>query len=95
MANCRFSEMNNKIEFFYSKTCPHCPPVKKMVHEIVKDLGRTVEVCEIDAWSEEGEPLAEKYGIQLVPTIVVNGTKCAEGIISRQQLASALKAALS
>jgi len=87
--------MNNKIEFFYSKTCPHCAPVKKMLQEIVKDLGRTVEVCEIDAWSDEGEPLAEKYGIQLVPTIVVNGTKCAEGIISRQQLTSALKAALS
>jgi len=95
MVNCRSIEMKNKIEFFHSKTCPHCPPVKQMLHEILKDLERTVEVCEIDAWSEKGEPLAKKYGIQLVPTIVVNGTKCAEGIMSRQQLASALKAALS
>jgi predicted DsbA family dithiol-disulfide isomerase len=83
-----------KIEFFFSHTCPHCPPTKKMLYEIVKDLEEAVEIEEIDAWSEKGEPLAQKHGIQVVPTIIVNGVKCAEGIVNRQQLASAIKTIL-
>lgn len=87
----RFKEMGIKIEFFYSKTCPYCSSTKRMLCEIVKDLGGAVEVAEIDAWSKEGEPLAEKYEIQMVPAIVVDGVKCAEGNIKRQQLELALK----
>lgn len=86
--------MNLKIELFYSKTCPYCAPVKKMLYEIVKGLKGTVDVEEIDAWSEKGEPLAEKYAVQMVPTIVVNGVKCAEGPINRRQLESAIKSVI-
>lgn len=80
--------MRFKIEFFYSKTCPHCPPVRRMLSEVLKNIQERVEVEEIDAWSREGEPLAEKYGVQVVPTIVVNGVKLVEGIVSKDQLAS-------
>jgi thiol-disulfide isomerase/thioredoxin len=87
----RFEKMSIKIEFFYSKTCPYCPAAKKMLYELVKNLKEPFEVKEIDAWSKEGEPLTEKYGIQMVPTIVVNGMKCGEGITNKQQLVSALR----
>lgn len=83
-----------KIEFFYSKSCPYCAPARKMVHEIAKMLDADVEMEEIDAWSEKGEPLAERYGIQVVPTIMINGVKCAEGILKREQLMAAVKKAL-
>ena len=87
--------MSIRIELFTSKTCPHCPPVKKMLHEIVRDLKETVEVEEIDAWSEKGEPVAKKYAVQMVPTVVVNGVKCAEGAVNRQQLESAIRNAMN
>jgi len=61
-----------------------------MLSEIVKDMREVVEIEEIDAWSEKGEPLAEKYGVQVVPTIVVNGVKRVEGIVSRGQLISVM-----
>jgi len=83
-----------RVEFFYSKTCPHCLPAKKMLYEIIKDLEKTVEIEEIDAWSEKGGPLAEKYHVQVVPTIVVNGVKRAEGTLSREQLISVMREAL-
>jgi thiol-disulfide isomerase/thioredoxin len=82
-----------RIEFFYSKTCPHCPPLRRMLSEVLKNIQECVEVEEIDAWSREGEPLAEKYGVQVVPTIVANGVKLVEGPVSRYQLASAVMAA--
>ncbi len=66
-----------------------------MLHEIVKDLGEAVSIEEIDAWSEKGESLAQEYGVRVVPTIVVNGVKCAEGILSREQLISAVKDAVN
>jgi predicted DsbA family dithiol-disulfide isomerase len=88
------TKMAVKIEFFFSRTCPHCLPTKKMLYEIVKGLGGTVEIEEIDAWSGKGESLAQKYGIQVVPAIVVNGVKCAEGIVDRQRLFSAIKTVL-
>lgn len=91
----QLKKMQIRIEFFYSKACPHCTPVRKMLYEIAKDMEGIVEIEEIDAWSEKGQPLAEKYGIQLVPTIVVNGVKRAEGILSREQLISAMREALS
>jgi small redox-active disulfide protein 1 len=84
--------MRIKIEFFYSKTCPYCPSAKKMLYEIIKNLKEYIEVKEIDAWSEEGEPLTEKYGIQMVPTIVVNGVKRVEGITNKQQLLECFRA---
>jgi len=84
-----------KVEFFYSKRCPHCLPVKKMLDEIIKDMREAVEIEEIDAWSERGERLAERYGVQVVPTIVVNGSKLAEGIVSREHLVSAVREALN
>jgi len=85
----------HRVEFFYSKTCPHCLPVKRMLSEIVKDMRVAVEIEEIDAWSEKGEPLAERYGVQVVPTIVLNGSKLAEGVVSREHLISAMKEALN
>jgi len=86
--------MHAKVEFFYSKTCPHCSPIRKMLSEIVKDMREVIEIEEIDAWSEKGEPLAEKYGVQVVPTIVVNGVKRVEGIVSRGQLISVIRESL-
>jgi len=85
--------MQTRIEFFYSRICPHCEPVRRMLYEIAKDLDK-VHIEEVDAWSEKGEPLAKKYGVHLVPTVVVNGIRCAEGIVGRQQLLSAIRGSL-
>lgn len=65
-----------------------------MLYEVVMGLEKIVEIEEIDAWSEKGEPLAEKYGVQVVPAIVVNGVKRAEGTLSREQLISVMREAL-
>jgi len=91
----RLKNVRIRVEFFYSKTCPHCLPAKKILYELVKDLENIIEIEEIDAWSEKGEPLAREYGVQVVPTIVVNGVKRAEGVLSREQLILVVKEALN
>ncbi len=91
----RLKNLRIRVEFFYSRTCPHCLPTKRILYELVKDLEKTIEIEEIDAWSEKGEPLAQKYGVQVVPTIVVDGVKRAEGVLSREQLISVMKEALN
>jgi len=91
-------EMNDRgkvrIEFFYSPTCPYCPAAKEMLREIADSYSGMLSIEEIDAWSESGEPRAERYDVRLVPSIVINGKKCVEGIPNREQMSRAIAEAV-
>jgi small redox-active disulfide protein 1 len=81
-----------KIEVFYSPTCPYCPLAMKMVSEVASQFKDSVKVEEVDTWTPEGIHKAMKYGIQAVPTIVINGKIRFLGVPkSREALAQAIK----
>lgn len=71
-----------KIEVF-SAGCPLCDETLKLVKESVSSCG-----CEvIERRCPEGELCAEakQYGVQTMPTVVVNGQIVFQGRINRAQ----------
>ncbi|MBW9223647.1 MJ0307 family thioredoxin [Methanothermococcus sp. SCGC AD-155-E23] len=73
-----------KIEVFTSPMCPHCPPAKRVVEEVVSEIGGGVEVEYIDVMKEPER--AAKYGIMAVPTIVINGEVAFIGAPTKEEL---------
>lgn len=59
------------IELFTSPTCPHCPAAKRVTESVVKQMEGAL-LIERDVSIPEHVEIAARYGIQGVPTIVVN-----------------------
>lgn len=57
-----------KLLKFYSKTCGPC---KVMSKNLEKLDSTKVEIYEVDIAEEGNEELVDKYGVRVVPTIVV------------------------
>lgn len=55
--------------------CKKCKNTEKIAREVAKELGSKVEVQKFDALSEE----ADKYGIMMTPSVVVNDRVVAVG----------------
>ena len=73
-----------KIEVFTSPMCPHCPPAKRIVEEVVAEIGKGIEVEYIDVMEEPER--AMQYGIMAVPTIVINGEVAFVGAPTKEAL---------
>lgn len=59
------------LEFFTSPTCPHCPAAKRVAENVVKQMSGAL-LIERDVSIPENAAIAANYGVQGVPTIVVN-----------------------
>ncbi len=60
------------LELFTSPTCPHCPAAKRVAENVVRQMDGAL-LIERDVSTPEGGQAAASYGVQGVPTIVVNG----------------------
>jgi small redox-active disulfide protein 1 len=60
------------LELFTSPTCPHCPAAKRVAENVVGQMEGALMI-ERDISTPEGTESAARYGVQGVPTIVVNG----------------------
>lgn len=92
-----------RVEFFYSRRCPHCRRAKSVVMRIEqqfrirfkKDLVQEkVEVEMVNILMSRGRRRAVKYGIRGVPTIVVNGKKKIVGIPRKKDLIKLIEKAM-
>ncbi len=61
------------IELFTSPTCPYCPKAKNIAEKIVKEIPNAL-LIERDVTINENAEISRKYGIQGVPTMIINGT---------------------
>ena len=61
-----------KLYVFTSPTCPHCPAAKEIARK-VKSGRDDFDLLEMSTASHEGQKKAKKFGIQSVPTIIING----------------------
>ncbi len=77
-----------KIEVFTSPMCPHCPAAKRVVDEVVSEMGGNIEVEHINV--NENPDRAVQYGIMAVPTIVINGNVEFIGAPTKEGLKEAL-----
>jgi thioredoxin 1 len=62
--------MSKPILFDFSATwCGPCRMQKPIIEELAKKMGDTVEIREIDV--DQNNDLAGKYGIRVVPTLII------------------------
>ncbi len=73
------------IELFTSPTCPYCPRAKEIVERVVRRIPRAL-LIERDVSEPENAEIARRYGIQGVPTIVINGRYRIVGVPREEEL---------
>ena len=59
------------VRLFSTPICPYCPAAKKMMNQILPDLGDRVKYEEINVWSSKGREEAQKLKVMTVPAIAV------------------------
>ncbi len=71
------------IELFVTPDCPYCPAVARLVHKLaVESACVTADVIEAGEFPE----LAARYGVEAVPSLVVNGRLALAGARPDRQL---------
>jgi len=59
-----------KVQLVFTKTCVYCGPTKAIWHDLQKKY--KFEYEEIDAETEKGQQLVQKFNIMAVPTTIVD-----------------------
>lgn len=66
-----------RLELFVTQSCPHCPSMARLIHKLAIESGRvSADVIEAGQHPE----LVERYAIEGVPTLVVNGEVALVGL---------------
>ena len=60
-----------KVQLVFTKTCVYCGPTKAIWHDLQKKF--KFEYEEIDAETEKGQILVQKFKIMAVPTTIIDG----------------------
>jgi glutaredoxin len=77
-----------KVIVVYTKQCPYCPPTKKLWTELKKRYKFSYE--EVDATSERGKRLVDKYMIMAVPTTIIDNKVAFVGVPEREKAIEAI-----
>lgn len=70
-----------KVQVVFTKTCIYCGPTKAIWHDLQKKYRFDYE--EIDAESEEGQHLVQKFSIMSVPATIINDHLAFTGLPNR------------
>ncbi|MHB1001239.1 MAG: protein disulfide oxidoreductase [Armatimonadota bacterium] len=71
------------IKVFVTPTCPFCPSVARIAHQMAIENPRRIKADIIEA--SEFPDLVSKYKVKAVPTIVINEEILKEGAISEDE----------
>lgn len=77
-----------KVQIITTKVCPYCPSAKRVWQEVKKD--HEFEYEEIDAFSDKGREMVEKFGIMTVPTTVIDGKVAFTGVPEKKKAEEAV-----
>ncbi len=79
------------IQFVTVPGCHECAKAKKVFEEL-KPKYPEMQIAEVDATSDEGVALVQKYGIFSSPGIIVNGELFSTGALDKDQFIGKLDA---
>lgn len=71
--------MQNVIKLLTSQACPYCMRAKEVLKKLAKER-KDVLVIELSVNTDEGMKEALKYGINKVPSIIVNDKFVVRGV---------------
>jgi glutaredoxin-like protein len=78
------------IQVFVTPTCPYCPQVVRMAHQMAVESEQVLaDMVEASAFPE----LAGRYGVKSVPTVVINGRVAFESVVPEPTLLAHVLAA--
>jgi len=60
-----------KLLYFYSPNCPGCEKAKKLVEEVKRRYGRSVEVVEVNVAEGDNYLLALQHQVCATPAVVI------------------------
>jgi len=78
-----------KVQLVYTKHCAYCPPAKALFKELKQK--HTFDYEEIDATSEEGQMLTQKFDIMSVPAIIIDNKLAFVGLPPKEKAEAAVK----
>ena len=73
------TDKKSTIYLFTSPTCPHCPVAKRELNELIEQREDIIANF-IDTTESKGQRLTQKFGIQSVPSYVIQGPATTENI---------------
>lgn len=79
------------LQVFVSTTCPYCPGAVVMAHQMAY-LGKTVTASMVEG--SEFPHLIYRYGVEVVPKIIINETFSEEGVANESLLVEKIKEAV-
>lgn len=79
----------SKVQFVSSDMCAHCVRALEALKRIQKDMS-DLEIEKVDLLADEGQKMAQKYGIMASPGIVIDGKLAFQGGATEEQLREAL-----
>ena len=78
-----------KVQIVYTKHCVYCPPTKALFKELKQKHAFDYE--EIDATSEEGQKLVQKFEIMSVPAVIIDNKLTFVGLPPKEKAEAAVK----
>ncbi|MDR1454059.1 MAG: thioredoxin family protein [Tannerella sp.] len=86
--------MEKHVKLFYLKSCPYCRQAFEFIDELKRqDVYKNIEIETIE--ESEQPAIAERYDYYYVPTFYVNEEKRHEGAVTRGQVETVFREALS
>ncbi len=77
------------LEVFVTSSCPYCPKAVRLAHEMARVNPQYVVSDMVD--SEAFPSMSDRYGIESVPTTIINGRSQEIGALAEEELASLIK----
>lgn len=83
-------DKKNKIELFYTLTCPNCKTMKRLLKEALKTFDEQFELKQTNASLPFGMLKTIKLGIHSVPTLTINNEIVFRNVPTKKELLAEL-----
>ncbi|MFA5106659.1 MAG: thioredoxin family protein [Candidatus Micrarchaeia archaeon] len=85
--------MSTYVEIITSPNCPHSPKATRRLQSILGKMGN-VHFVEISMITEQGQMIAESYGVEATPAIIINGSMAYVGVPTTSEVRGMIKDAV-